>query len=1415
MGIRVLGPLTVDGSGELGRRDRVVLASLATSPGHPVSADQLSDALWGERPPASAGKILQGCVVRIRKVLGREAVQTSPHGYALNLPAEDVDSLRFEDQVGRARELLTLGEADRAAYLLTDALALWHGEPFADLESWEPAVAAGTRLSELRLEAEELRVDALLRAGRYREILSEAQVLVRAAPLREHRWVLLARAQYQSGQQGEALRTIHQLKGVLAAHLGIDPGPDVVALETSILRQDTSLLVADAREPSATCPWLGLRPYGVEDADWFFGRDDDVAACLEILSRTSVLALVGPSGSGKSSLLRAGVAAALRRRGQPSVTITPGAHPIQSLTALADAARGAALLIDQCEELFALCEDPEVQREFLRALTAEAANRTVVVALRGDHLADLATHTGFSRIVERGMYLVGGLDEEGLHTAVEAPARQAGLLIEPGLVDLLVREVRNDPGALPLMSHALQETWKRREGSTLTVAGYRASGGINGAVAQSAEGLYSRVDAERRHLLRDLVLRLVSPGPEGEPVRTRVPRRLVGTDPDHEQLIEMLVSARLVTSDDGALEITHEALTRAWPRLRGWLDDDVEGQRIRHHLSAAADAWEALGRPHSELYRGVRLARALDWRADKGTALTEVEQQFLEESSHHAEAEQQSIAERARAQARLIRRLRIVLSGGAIILVLALVAGVLASVQSDRANENAAQAEQNAAQAEQLAVSADARRVGVRSQLTDDISLSLLLAAAGARLDDSPETRANLLTALAERPTLVRSAPPAGGYLETFDVSRDGRWIAASDDQNRMHLYDASTNRLSRSYDFGRPSGDEPGSLVPAFSPDSRQLAVIPYFGRSTDPVRLLDPNTMQPTTKLDFPGGKPVWGSDVEFSADGRYLAATVHTVNWLEESPTDEPGYAVVWDLGSPSAPPIRVPTGTDPQLVALSPDGRILYTEYPPTAYEVATGKKIWRRGDVRSSLFFDVSAEGTLLALTDGDKALLVSAATGATVHTLRGHQAFVRDIRFSPDGSLVGSVSNDGELIVWDTATGKPLERWDTSDPWGVGFSPDGDLVYGGGSDSMLRTWDPSVEDTYLQQTTKVGDADEFAHADFSPDGQQVAYSWLDGDTGWVRFVDTVTGEATPAARVPVSGGRWASGTWHPRGQQYVAYTYCDGLECGAGGPAAVVLDPATGRILEKRRLVDGHVSSIAYVDGNRRLLVGDGHRRTHLLDAESLLPEGDDFDFAASLSTTPIGDGSTAMVHAFSGDGVSVHWRVIDVSTGDVLSEGDLDLRPHASVASPDGSTVAVAGQTGEIVEINVQTGDQRRGTTGLGAEVLWLSYSDDGRRLVSGAADGGVSLWDATTLDLLGTVYPPHRGEPVPAGAQFIGDSHDVAIASYDGRVYRWETDLERAIDFACQMAGRNLTDEEWEEFLPAQPYQSVCPDE
>jgi hypothetical protein len=321
----------------------------------------------------------------------------------------------------------------------------------------------------------------------------------------------------------------------------------------------------------------------------------------------------------------------------------------------------------------------------------------------------------------------------------------------------------------------------------------------------------------------------------------------------------------------------------------------------------------------------------------------------------------------------------------------------------------------------------------------------------------------------------------------------------------------------------------------------------------------------------------------------------------------------------------------------------------------------------------------------------------------------------------------------------------------------------------------------------------------------------VAHRWLDDQgRGWVRFVDTRNGEATPATRLPVNEGLWPLGSWHPAGGQYAAF--CD--RCAESGIVSV-LDSATGDLVAERDVVDGEggIWSLAYVDGGRSLLVGDDHERTLIVDAETLRPRDEPFDVRADCCATPIADGSTALVYEHAGDNASAHWRVVDVSTGEMLSEGDVDFGPFASIASPDGSTVAVAGGTGEIATIDVSTGAELRRSTGLGAEVVWLNFSDDGERLVSGADDGGVSLWDATTLDLLGTVHPPHHGQPVPAGAQFIGDTHDVAIASHDGTVYRWETDVERALDFACQMAGRDLTDEEWEEFLPAQPYRSVCP--
>ena len=389
-----------------------------------------------------------------------------------------MDATRFERLLARGRELLTLAEPDRAAYLLGEALALWRGPALVELEDWDPGRVEARRLDELRLDAEDLQLEAALRLGRHREVLGSARARVQEAPLRERRWALLALAQYQAGQQAEALRTLREVRTVLSAELGLDPGPDLVSLEDAIHRQDPEL-VADAAlpPPRPTCPYRGLVPYDVTDTDDFYGRDTDIAAARHRLTAVGAVTVVGPSGSGKSSLVRAGLAAALQRDGHRVVVITPGAHPLDALTALPDTGPAPVLVVDQCEEAVGLCTDPTERTAFFAALTEHAERAPLIVAVRADRLGDLSAHPGFTRLVERSLYLLNPMTPDDLRDAIEGPARGAGLRLEPGLVDLLVREVEGEPGALPLLSHALRATWERREANTLTVAGYQTPAG--------------------------------------------------------------------------------------------------------------------------------------------------------------------------------------------------------------------------------------------------------------------------------------------------------------------------------------------------------------------------------------------------------------------------------------------------------------------------------------------------------------------------------------------------------------------------------------------------------------------------------------------------------------------------------------------------------------------------------------------------------------------------------------------------------------------------------------------------------------------------------------------------------------------------------------------------------------------------
>ena len=557
----------------------------------------------------------------------------------------------------------------------------------------------------------------------------------------------------------------------LAEELGLDPGPTLVALEHAILRQDPSLTSAPpVPEPNATCPYQGLVPYDRNDAETFFGREVEVSECLRRLADDGVLVVAGPSGSGKSSLVRAGIAAALERDGRRVVVLTPGPHPLQELRVAGPSIAAVALIVDQCEEAFTLCADVSERARFLEQLARHTG--PLVVALRADRLGDAAAHPAFARLVERGLYLLEAMGEAGIRAAIEQPARRAGLLVEPGLADLLVREVEGEPGALPLLSHALAQTWANREGRTMTVAGYRASGGIRGAVARSAEHVYEQAAPHQRVVLRDLLLRLVVRWSEGEPVRGRIPRRVVATDPDRERVLELLVDARLVTSDGDVVEIAHEALARAWPRLVGWLDDDRDGQRIFHHLSLAADTWDAMGRPDAELYRGLRLERALEWCGRVAPDLHPVERQFLDAGRRHADAD-------GRAARRRRRIVTLALIAG---LAVAMTLTTVAIVNQRRADQEAGRANAAAERADREADRARAAALATAaiSTLDEDPSLAKLLAVASATA--TPPTSAStaaLHQAWAADRVIARHTVGALAYQST-DLDPAGRRMAVA-----------------------------------------------------------------------------------------------------------------------------------------------------------------------------------------------------------------------------------------------------------------------------------------------------------------------------------------------------------------------------------------------------------------------------------------------------------------------------------------------------------------------------------------------------------------------------------------------------------------------------------------------------------
>ncbi len=1393
----MLGPLEVDeGRVQLAPRDQVVLEALAARPGETVRAEALAEALWGEGLPPSWSKVVQGCVSRLRRLLGPAAIVTSGSGYRLDLHRDDFDHLRFEDLLQRAGALLTTGEPERARYASGQGLALWRGDPLERLTEWEPGRVESERLVERRRDAEDLYAEAAIRAGRHGDVVGELHRMVAQQPTRERRWGLLALAQYRGGRQAEALATLQRARATLVNEFGLDPGPQLAELEEGMLRQSPALMAEGALPVApAPCPYLGLVAYDISDAPAYFGREADVTACLHRLDEAGVLAVVGPSGSGKSSLIRAGVAAALVRDGHSAAIVTPGTHPEEVLAQAPDRP-GSVFVVDQCEEALALTETSAERQAFFAGLVDFAARGRLVISLRADRLGELAAHPEFAHLVEKGLYLLGALGEPELRRAIEGPAMQAGLRLEPGLVDLLVREAQGSPGALPLLSHVLRQTWRRREGDTLTVQGYAATGGVRAAVAQSAERLYREMTPTQQGMLRALMVRLVSSDDSGEPVRTRVPRRTVATDDEHAAVVEQLVGARLVSSDGDTVEIAHESLAVAWPRLRSWLDDDVEGLRIMRHLTVAAESWEALGHPESELYRGVRQARAAEWRRGHDPELTPPERAFLDASAELAETEQRATEEQVRRERRSNQRLRAGLAAVAVLLAVAIVAGTVAKTAADRAD--------------QQSVEADARRLGAEALRTPDQDLALLLAVAGTTLHDSPDTRNNLSAVLDRAPELIGIGKTTAAMQ--MAVRPDGRAAAITGWETGVTIFDTETRKeVARNYDV--PLRDV------RFNPNGTLLAASVNVSTSTGqrrvdpiPLRLLDPQTaaLASTQLGGMPTGRVV-ESAFAFSNSGRWLA-----VGFIHPSQEDPETWIRVWDTAD-LARPVAGFTVPFRGALLVSDDGTKVYVTDDDLVYalDVGTGHEVESAPQAGG---IALSADGATLAVARGRQIALLETERLTMKSVIEEDGTVSEPMMFSPMGDQL-AYSLDDTLVVRTLADAGPAGvrlGGLGSMPNGIGFSPDGRTLYSAGGWNLLAyeagdrllVWD-LVGDRRVVRSVPVQPQTDSAltvRTRISPDGQTVA-NLVMPDPGpesfAVQFLDLEAGTRQPPSPFRESSAYFVDLQWRPDGKMVASAQNDQWVD---------LWDGASGQAADRHRVPDhnGAVHSVVFSGDSTRLAVGTHRGRVYAVDVRTLKVVGKPVQVPEGVPVQGLAtnrDGTRALIW------IDRRLQLLDLEVGRVARFVEPGFEVTAWAWSPDGKAVVVVGSDrsqnghGTVAFLDPDTLATRDLFAGPNIAGGWdIQFSPDGGRFATSGSDR-VGLWDIHTREYLGSI----RAE-AESTAGFRNGSTDVLIASRDGKVSIWDPRPDAAVRSACRIAGRTLTEKEWLAYLPDREPRSVC---
>ncbi|MCG0063878.1 WD40 repeat domain-containing protein [Streptomyces tricolor] len=1056
------------------------------------------------------------------------------------------------------------------------------------------------------------------------------------------------------------------------------------------------------------------------------------------------------------------------------------------------------VIVDQFEEAFTLCADEADRRTFIQLLHAACtppagaagpAPVQVVLGIRADFYEQCLGYPELADALQHRHMVLGPLTSSELREAVTGPAKAVGLELEPGLAELIVREVSadgprgaHDAGVLPLLSHALLATWQRRKAGRLTLAGYRAAGGIQGAVAATAERAWSGLDPAARTAARLLLLRLVRLGEDTQATRRRGTRRQLAqesADPGKtEESLEALVRARLVTLDADTVEITHEALLTAWPRLRHWIDEGRGDHLLRQRLEEDGRAWEDSGRDSSLLYRGSRLEQARSWARSAGdTYLTRSAVEFLAAS--------------VRLRKRTVWLSRAAVAALVVLAVLAAGSAVIAWKQRDDAVFEQVLAEADRVQHSDPSLAAQLDLVAHRLRPGDEGTYSRLISIVNAPLATplSGHTGAVYLTSFSpdghtlatagydrtvrlwnvrdpHRPAAL-GAPLTGhaSWVSSAVFGPDGRTLASAGDDGTVRLWDVTDP--AHAVPLGKPLTGHRGTIyLVAFSPDGRTLATA---GEDRT-VRLWDVSRRDRPEPVGTLRGHTAAVRSVAFAPDGRTLATG------------GDDDTVRLWDVSAPRRPEaVRTLRGhTDlVHSVAFGPDGHTLASGSADDTVRLWDVTVPRRAAPIGSPLTGHTGPIWSVAFSRDGGRLAAASADSTASLwnvtdpaspsqvgEPLAGSSGEMYALGFSPDGRTLATGSGDGKVRLWSVPTSDMLGR-------SGAFRPDGRVLATAARDGRLRLWNVTRpgRPVLLGKPFMRADGDQRSLV-FSPDGRTLAVL-----TG-VRAV-YLWDVSDPARPVPV--GKPLS------------------LRTRFMGPDALAYSP------------DGRTLATAYDDRTIQLW--------NVADPARAVPLGKPLTghrgYVNALAFSP--DGHT--LTSGSADNTIRLWDVTDPARAVPLGK---PLTAHSGPVNvlaftPDGHTLASAGDDDTVRLWNVADpaaasalGDPLTGHT---EAVTSLTFSADGRILASGGNDNTVRLWNVADPAAATPI-----GQSMSANAKtgtflsFSPNSHVLGVSSGTDTVRLWSLDADAAIRHICSVTRGVLTPRRWHEYLPRLSYNPPC---